>query len=69
MKPSPTNFEKMLASFGLLNLAGVKKVWHLNTDELWSTDGTAPAFFATTMIKRCFHTLMQAIRFDDRNTR
>lgn len=65
----PTNFEEMLAFFGLLYLAGVKKAQHLNTDELWSTDGTAPEFFSATMSKRRFHTLVQAIRFDDRNTR
>jgi hypothetical protein len=32
----------MLAFFGLLYLAGVKKAQHLNTDELWSTDGADP---------------------------
>ncbi|CAI6369859.1 unnamed protein product [Macrosiphum euphorbiae] len=65
----PTNFEEILAFFGLLYLAGVKKAQHLNTDELWSTDGTAPEFFSATMSKRRFHTLVQAIRFDDRNSR
>lgn len=65
----PTNFEEILAFFGLLYLAGVKKAQHLNTDELWSTDCTAPEFFSATMSKRRFHTLVQAIRFDDRNSR
>jgi hypothetical protein len=31
--------------------------------------GTAPEFFSATMSKRRFHTLVQAIRFDDRNSR
>lgn len=36
----PTNFKEMLAFFELLYLTGVKKAQHLNTNELWFTDGT-----------------------------
>lgn len=51
-------------------LAGVKKGQNLNTNELYIyTDGTASEFFSATMSKRRFYTLIQAIRFDDHNTR
>lgn len=65
----PTDFEEMNAFLGLLYLAGVKRAQHLNTSELWSTDGTAPEYFAATLSQRRFHTLVQAIRFDDKDTR
>lgn len=65
----PTDFEEMNAFLGLLYLAGVKRAQHLNTLELWSSDGTAPEYFAATMSQRRFHTLLRAIRFDDRTTR
>ncbi|KAG5872150.1 hypothetical protein JTB14_004888 [Gonioctena quinquepunctata] len=50
-------------------MAGVKKAQHVNTDELWSKDGTAPDFFAGVMSKRHFHLLVQAIRCDNMDTR
>lgn len=65
----PTDFTEMNAFLGLLYMAGVKKAQHLNTAELWSTDGTAPEYFAATMPKFRFHTLVRAIRFDDKETR
>lgn len=64
-----TNFEEINAFIGLLYLAGVKMAQHLNTSELWSTDGTAPEYFAATMSERRFHSLVQAIRFDDIDSR
>lgn len=66
---TPTDFEEMSAFIGLLYLAGVKRAQHLNTSELWSTDGTAPEYFAATMSERRFHSLVQAIRFDDIDSR
>ncbi|XP_072384722.1 uncharacterized protein [Diabrotica undecimpunctata] len=39
---SPTDLDEMSAFVGLLYFAGVKRAQHLNTSELWSTDGTAP---------------------------
>lgn len=45
----PTNLEEVMAFIGLLYLAGVKKGQHLNTSELWATDGTAPDYFQATM--------------------
>ncbi|KAJ8935408.1 hypothetical protein NQ314_012827 [Rhamnusium bicolor] len=43
----PTDFEELLAFIGLLYIAGIKKDKHLNTKELWATDGTAPDYFLT----------------------
>lgn len=64
-----TDKQEILAFFGLLYLIGLKKGNHLNTAELWSDDGTAPEIFSATMSKRRFHTLVQAIRFDDKASR
>lgn len=64
-----TDIVEIQAFFGLLYLIGVKKANHLNTDELSTTDGTAPDIYIATMSKRRFHTLVQAIRFDDKTTR
>ncbi|XP_074035052.1 uncharacterized protein [Leptinotarsa decemlineata] len=63
-----TDFEEISAFIGLLYMAGIKKAQHLNTDELWSKDGTAPDFFAAVMSKRRFHLLVQAVRFDNMDT-
>ncbi|CAH1991511.1 unnamed protein product [Acanthoscelides obtectus] len=59
----------MLAFTGILYMAGVKKAQHLNTEEMWKTDGTAPDFFIPTMSKKRFHQLIQSIRFDDATKR
>ena len=59
-----TDFHEINALIGLLYLAGVKKSQHINIDELWSTDGTAPECFSATMSKRRFYQLLQALRFD-----
>lgn len=45
----PTDFEEMSAFVGLLYLAGVKKVQHLNTLELWNTKGRVREYFAATI--------------------
>nr|XP_023027924.1 probable ATP-dependent RNA helicase YTHDC2 [Leptinotarsa decemlineata] len=62
-------FISRLCNMGVLCLAGVKRAQHLNTDELWNTDSTAPEFFAAVLSEHRFHTLIQAIRFDDKTTR
>ncbi|KAJ8929733.1 hypothetical protein NQ314_017548 [Rhamnusium bicolor] len=64
-----TDYEEILAFIGLLYMAGVKRGQHLNTEELWKSDGTAPDFFAATMSKKRFHQLVQSIRFDDATKR
>lgn len=63
------DYEEMLAFIGLLFLAGVKRAQHLNSDELWKLDGTAPDIFAATMAKKRFHQIIQAVRFDDATKR
>lgn len=64
-----TDVDEMFAFIGVLYMLGVKKANHLNTSEMWMTDGTAPDFFRTVMSERRFHTLVRAIRFDERRTR
>uniref|UniRef100_A0A1B6M803 PiggyBac transposable element-derived protein domain-containing protein n=1 Tax=Graphocephala atropunctata TaxID=36148 RepID=A0A1B6M803_9HEMI len=64
-----TDAIEMKAFIGTLYMAGVKKANHLNIDELWSNDSTCPEFFSAVMSKKRFQTLVQALRFDDRNTR
>ncbi|KAK9686980.1 Transposase IS4 [Popillia japonica] len=41
-------------------MAGVKKAY-LNTSELRSTDGTAPAAFSAVMSERRFHVLIRSL--------
>lgn len=65
----PTDFIELSAFIGILYMAGIKKGNHLNTKELWANDGRAPDYFAATMSRRRFHLLLQAIRFDDLETR
>lgn len=65
----PTDRNEILAFFGLLYLIGMKKGNHLNTEELWATDGTAPDIFSCTMSQRRFKILVQAIRFDNKTSR
>lgn len=65
----PTDFEELSAFLGLLYLLGTKKAQHLNTDEMWRSDGTAPDIFVATMSEKRFHMLVRAIRFDDETTR
>lgn len=64
-----TTPEELSALFGLLYMAGIKKANHLNTQELWANDGTAPECFRATISNRRFYTLLEALRFDDIDTR
>ncbi|KAJ8948866.1 hypothetical protein NQ318_013520 [Aromia moschata] len=65
----PTNLDEVRALIGLLYLAGVRKANHLNTEDLWRTDGTGIEVFRLTMSLRRFRTLLRFIRFDDIETR
>lgn len=60
-----TDVAEIMALFGLLYLAGVKKAHHLNVKELWATDGTAPECFRATMSYNRFLLLLRALRFDN----
>ncbi|KAI4463877.1 transposase is4 [Holotrichia oblita] len=42
---------------------------HLNTDDLWLKDRTAPDYFAVVMSKKRSHVLLQALQFNDMETR
>lgn len=64
-----TTPEELSALFGLLYMAGIKKANHLNVQELWATDGTAPECFRAVMSSRRFYILLEALRFDDIDTR
>lgn len=57
------------ALLGLLLLAGVKKCNHLNAEDLFQTNGTAPELFRTTMSLQRFRMLIRFLRFDDIQTR
>ncbi|XP_043462873.1 piggyBac transposable element-derived protein 4-like [Leptopilina heterotoma] len=65
----PTSVIEIRAVFGLLYLIGTKKSNHLNLEELWTTDGTAPDYFRAAMSLQRFYQLLNAIRFDNIHTR
>ncbi|KAJ8928620.1 hypothetical protein NQ314_018789 [Rhamnusium bicolor] len=65
----PMDFDDVNAFIGLLYMAGLLRSHHLHTSEFWSSDGTAPEFFAAVMSQMRFYTLLRAIRFDDSNSR
>lgn len=65
----PIDSDEINAFIGILYMAGDQRSHHLNTSDLWASDGTAPEFFSAVMSERRFHTLQRAIRFDDSSTR
>ncbi|VEN49604.1 unnamed protein product [Callosobruchus maculatus] len=65
----PTNLPEIKALFGLLYLAGIHKSSRLNTEELWSREGTGIDLFWLTMSLQRFRFLMRVIRTDNKNTR
>lgn len=64
-----TDLTEIEALVGLLVMAGLKKMHHLNIHEMWVDDGTAPDIFRATMSKTRFFFLLRNIRFDDMQTR
>ncbi|KAJ8937230.1 hypothetical protein NQ314_011985 [Rhamnusium bicolor] len=60
---------KFSTLIGLLYLAGIRKASHLNTTDLWKTDGTGIEVFRLTMNITRFRHLFRYIRTDDINTR
>lgn len=61
----PTNNTEIEALLGLLLLAGVKKCNHLNAEDLFKTNGTAPEMFRLTMSLQRFRILLRYLRFDN----
>ncbi|GBP81135.1 PiggyBac transposable element-derived protein 4 [Eumeta japonica] len=64
-----TNIIEVKALIGLLLMAGLKKMNHLNIQEMWGNDGTAPDIFRATMSIKRFYFLLRNLRFDYMNTR
>ena len=60
-----TSLDEIKSLYGLLYIAGVLKSSHLNVEDLWATDGTAPECFRFTMRYNRFYILLRALRFDD----
>lgn len=64
-----TNITEMKALIGLLFLAGLLKSSHLNTENLWSRDGTGIEIFPCVMSQQRFKFLLRCLRFDDKSDR
>jgi hypothetical protein len=64
-----TSVVEMRALFGLLYIAGMMKINHLNLSDLWSNDGLSPEYFRAVRSKTRFYLLLRALRFDNINTR
>lgn len=64
-----TKVSEIKAVIGILYMAGVLKVSHLNISDLYVKDFTSVEFFRTTMAERRLRFLLMCLRFDDINTR
>ncbi|CAG5030460.1 unnamed protein product [Parnassius apollo] len=64
-----TDILEIEALIGLLLMAGLKKMHHVNIHEMWNDDGTSPDILKATMSIKRFYFLMRNIRFDDIHTR
>lgn len=65
----PTDLMELKALLGLLYYCGKLRGAHLNTLDLWATDGTGTDLCIATMSRQRFHFLLRCLRFDDLNTR
>lgn len=64
-----TNRAEVQALLGLIYYAGILKANHLNTKELWETNGSGVEIFRLTMSLNRFRFLLSSLRFDDKRTR
>lgn len=64
-----TTATEIRALIGLIYLSGVYHASRLNTEDLWSTDGSGVEMFRLTMSLQRFRFLLRVIRFDDKQTR
>lgn len=64
-----TDKTEITAFLGLLILTGSFRSGHQNLEDLWRKDGFGIEIFYGTMSLDRFNFLLQAIRFDDINTR
>lgn len=64
-----TSVIEIKALFGLLFYIGKLRGAHLNTKDLWATDGTGCDICIAAMSRSRFHFLLRCLRFDDIRTR
>lgn len=60
---------ELLAFIGLMYFIGMKKENHTHFLELWNNDGTGSEIFRTTMGCNRFLFILNALRFDDKDSR
>ncbi|KAM3956969.1 piggyBac transposable element-derived protein 4-like [Aphomia sociella] len=65
----PTNIKEMKALLGILFYIGKLRGAHLNTKDLWATDGSGCDICISAMSRYRFHFLLRCLRFDDIRTR
>lgn len=65
----PTNITEIKALLGLLFYIGKLRGAHLNTKDLWATDGSGSDICISAMSRNRFHFLLRCLRFDDIRTR
>lgn len=65
----PTNITEIKALLGILFYIGKLRGAHLNTKDLWATDGSGCDICISAMSRYRFHFLLRCLRFDDIRTR
>ncbi|KAJ8942151.1 hypothetical protein NQ314_010142 [Rhamnusium bicolor] len=65
----PTTLIEIKASLGLLYLTGVRKINHLNVNDMWRADGTGIEASRHIIDINRFKFLLQCLRFDNIHTR
>lgn len=65
----PTDISEIKGLLGLLFYIGKLRGAHLNTKDLWATDGSGCDICISTMSRNRFHFLLRCLRFDDIRTR
>ena len=66
---NPTNIVDLKAPIGLLFLAGLLRSSHVNTANLWATDGTGAEIFPCVLLEQRFKFLLRCLRFDNKSDR
>ena len=64
-----TNIVELKALIGLLFLAGLLRSSHVNTANLWATDGTGTEIFPCVLSEQRFKFLLRCLRFDNKSDR
>ena len=66
---NPTNIVELKALIGLLFLAGLLRSYHVNTANLWTTDGTGTEISPCILSEQRFKFLLRCLRFDNKSDR